>query len=190
MDVQVQAQASAGVATAAARGAPPSRETRNTELGEEVRCASCGDFWPADKEFFYFSGGKPHSWCKACYLNSPSSARKRAKYVEQQRAARAQTRAEKTEATAAPQECADVRPGVPPQRYGEPVSKTDQLRALIAQGEMTASELADQVGLADSGVVSALLQKDIRAGRVVVQRRGVYRMGPGVTSGQGGQQHG
>ncbi len=187
MDVQVQAQASAGVATAAARGAPPSRETRNTELGEEVRCASCGDFWPADKEFFYFSGGKPHSWCKACYLNSPSSARKRAKYVEQQRAARAEARAEKA---ANAQECPEARPGVAPQRYGEPVSKTDQLRALIAQREMTASELADQVGLADSGVVSALLQKDIRAGRVVVQRRGVYRMGPGVTSGQGGQQHG
>lgn len=188
MEVQVQAQAAAGVATAAARGAPPSRETRNTELGEEVRCASCGDFWPADKEFFYFSGGKPHSWCKACYLNSPSSARKRAKYVEQQRAARAE-KAEEEKAPTAAQECPEARPEVAPRRYGEPVSKTDQLRALIAQREMTASELADQVGLADSGVVSALLQKDIRAGRVVVQRRGVYRMGPGVTSGQGGGEH-
>lgn len=187
MDVQVQAQASAGVATAAARGAPPSRETRNTELGEEVRCASCGDFWPADKEFFYFSGGKPHSWCKACYLNSPSSERKRAKYVEQQRLARAQQR---EQARADAPACDVERPEVAPQRYGEPVSKTDQLRALIAQREMTASELAANVGLADSGVVSALLQKDIRAGRVVVQRRGVYRMGTGATGAQGGQQHG
>ncbi len=37
----------------------------------ERRCSKCGDWWPADREFFYSSGpaekGKLHSQCKACY---------------------------------------------------------------------------------------------------------------------------
>ncbi len=48
------------------------RNTIQTELGEEVQCTKCGDFWPADPEFFFFSNGRPHSWCKACYLNDPN----------------------------------------------------------------------------------------------------------------------
>lgn len=47
------------------------RDTIHTELGREVRCAKCGEFWPADSEFFFFGKGKPHSWCKACYLGDP-----------------------------------------------------------------------------------------------------------------------
>ena len=45
------------------------RARQQTELGEEVQCAKCRDFWPADSEFFYFSGGRPHSWCIDCYRN-------------------------------------------------------------------------------------------------------------------------
>lgn len=43
------------------------RDTQETELGEEVKCASCQEFWPKDSEFFFFTNGKPHSYCKACY---------------------------------------------------------------------------------------------------------------------------
>lgn len=74
---------------------PPFRETRQTELGEEVKCAKCGDFWPADNEFFYFTRGRPHSWCKACYHADPKviakvqrGARKAAAQRAQERAAR------------------------------------------------------------------------------------------------------
>jgi hypothetical protein len=44
------------------------REYRETELGREARCARCGEFWPADSEFFYMYKGRPHSWCNACYI--------------------------------------------------------------------------------------------------------------------------
>ncbi len=53
------------------------RATQHTELGEEVQCAKCLDFWPADPEFFYFHKGKPHSWCKACYHSDPKVIAKR-----------------------------------------------------------------------------------------------------------------
>jgi formylmethanofuran dehydrogenase subunit E len=59
-----------------------SRERRETELGEEVTCAKCGEFWPADKEFFYFSNGKPHSWCKACYVNDPKMIAKKQRWLD------------------------------------------------------------------------------------------------------------
>jgi hypothetical protein len=67
---------------------PASRSQIETELGTEIKCASCGEFWPADPEFFYFSGGRPHSWCKACYLTSPLIAAKRQREVAKKRAAR------------------------------------------------------------------------------------------------------
>jgi hypothetical protein len=41
---------------------------RQTELGLEARCSKCGEWWPADSEFFYMLHGRPHSWCKACYI--------------------------------------------------------------------------------------------------------------------------
>ncbi len=45
------------------------RDYMQTQLGTEARCAKCRDFWPADPEFYFFqSSGKPHSWCKACYI--------------------------------------------------------------------------------------------------------------------------
>lgn len=44
----------------------PGRQSIQTELGEEVLCTKCRDYWPKDPEFFFFSNGKPHSWCKDC----------------------------------------------------------------------------------------------------------------------------
>jgi hypothetical protein len=44
------------------------REVITTELGEELRCFKCRSFWPVDPEFFYFHNGRPHSYCKACYV--------------------------------------------------------------------------------------------------------------------------
>lgn len=34
--------------------------------GPERRCVRCGEYWPADTEFFYRRGDGLHSWCKAC----------------------------------------------------------------------------------------------------------------------------
>lgn len=41
---------------------------RETELGLEKRCSVCGDYWPADTEFFYAKGAGLMSCCKACYV--------------------------------------------------------------------------------------------------------------------------
>lgn len=41
---------------------------RETDLGREARCSKCGDWWPADSEFFYMQHGVPHAYCKACYI--------------------------------------------------------------------------------------------------------------------------
>jgi len=47
------------------------KNERITELGVEKRCTRCGDWWPADEEFFPKNrvrtkrGLSP--WCKACF---------------------------------------------------------------------------------------------------------------------------
>lgn len=61
------------------------REQRTTELGQEVKCAKCQEFWPADKEFFYFNGTKPHSWCKDCYINDDKTKAKVQRYIAKSR---------------------------------------------------------------------------------------------------------
>lgn len=48
-------------------GRPSSRQRRETEIGIEVQCARCKDFWPEDEEFYFLQDGRAHSWCKACY---------------------------------------------------------------------------------------------------------------------------
>jgi len=68
----------------------PKRQTRETELGPEIQCVKCQEFWPADREFFYMSKGKPHSWCRACYDASPSARGRRENWnakIKAQRAA-------------------------------------------------------------------------------------------------------
>lgn len=37
-----------------------------TEIGLEKLCTLCGDYWPADTQFFYPKAGKLSSECKAC----------------------------------------------------------------------------------------------------------------------------
>ena len=44
-------------------------QTITTELGLEKRCTKCGEYYPADTEFFYHQNRGPlylHSWCRAC----------------------------------------------------------------------------------------------------------------------------
>ena len=55
------------------------RECAVTDLGTEIRCTRCGEFWPADEEFFYRHAGGWHSYCKACYLSHPCITARRAK---------------------------------------------------------------------------------------------------------------
>ncbi len=43
------------------------RRTIITELGLELECFRCKEFWPATKEFWWYKGDKPHTYCKACY---------------------------------------------------------------------------------------------------------------------------
>lgn len=73
------------------------RASRETELGTEIQCAACCEFWPADPEFFYFAKGKPHSWCKACYAAAESTKRKRERWLEKQAARRASARTQREE---------------------------------------------------------------------------------------------
>lgn len=58
------------------------RATVITELGEEIQCVMCSEFWPRDPEFFYYSKGKPHSWCKACYVGNPKIVESRKRQRE------------------------------------------------------------------------------------------------------------
>ncbi|MFY1879920.1 hypothetical protein ACOTCJ_13750 [Achromobacter xylosoxidans] len=60
-----------------------------TELGTEIQCSRCMDFWPADREFFYTARGKLHPWCKACYLSDEKVIQKAERWKESLRAARA-----------------------------------------------------------------------------------------------------
>jgi len=45
------------------------RRTRITELGLELLCARCQEYWPADAEFFHKHRGQTlgfHSYCRVC----------------------------------------------------------------------------------------------------------------------------
>jgi hypothetical protein len=41
-----------------------------TDIGREVWCSKCREYWPADTEFFYsnkkYQIGSLHEWCKSC----------------------------------------------------------------------------------------------------------------------------
>ncbi len=56
---------------------------RLDEDGElERHCSKCGEWWPADREFFFGytdQKGKEHlhDWCKACYLERRKELRRR-----------------------------------------------------------------------------------------------------------------
>lgn len=54
------------------------RTRAETELGDELQCSHCKEFWPSDAEFFrMLTDGRPASWCRAC-----ENDHKRAKYRE------------------------------------------------------------------------------------------------------------
>lgn len=53
----------------------PARKTKFTELGLELQCTQCKEYYPAEAEFFFRT--KKNRWgltsrCKACYQNYPS----------------------------------------------------------------------------------------------------------------------
>ena len=54
-----------------------------TELGVEKRCPKCGEFWPADREFFGVRGGargnQLRPWCRACESEYKRSWKMRSK---------------------------------------------------------------------------------------------------------------
>lgn len=53
-----------------------------SELGREIQCAKCGEFWPDDPEFFYQSKGRSHSWCKACYRSDEKVIAKNQRWID------------------------------------------------------------------------------------------------------------
>jgi hypothetical protein len=64
---------------------PSTRPRIDTELGTEILCSKCLEYWPEDKEFFFFSQGKAHSWCKDCYCNDPKMVAKKERWLTKQR---------------------------------------------------------------------------------------------------------
>ena len=46
----------------------PLKYRRDPIVGREKQCSRCGEWWPADTEFFYRNGAGLHSYCKACVL--------------------------------------------------------------------------------------------------------------------------
>jgi hypothetical protein len=64
---------------------PLVRARRETELGTEVQCSRCHEFWPEDQEFYFMQDGKAHTWCKACYRSDPKVVDKVERWKEKQR---------------------------------------------------------------------------------------------------------
>jgi hypothetical protein len=52
----------------AGRKRNPSNYRVDRLLGREKRCSRCGEWWPADTEFFNRQGAGLHCWCKACVI--------------------------------------------------------------------------------------------------------------------------
>ncbi|URL05938.1 hypothetical protein L4F92_07605 [Avibacterium sp. 21-595] len=64
------------------------RQFIETELGIELKCSCCGEFYPADKEFFYRCNKSKwgfHSWCKACYESNDKQIAKRERWKNKNR---------------------------------------------------------------------------------------------------------
>lgn len=56
----------------------------DAELGLEKRCATCGDYYPADTEFFFAGsdGDGLHCSCKDCHKQSYQRARQRRRALD------------------------------------------------------------------------------------------------------------
>lgn len=59
-----------------------------------------------------------------------------------------------------------ARPVTPPPIPTDSAGRTDRLRQLLREGAKTARELADGIGVEDTGRPGALLKQDLKAGRV------------------------
>ena len=46
--------------------------------GLEKRCGACGEYWPADTEFFLLSGEDLSSYCRACNHDAAARSQLRA----------------------------------------------------------------------------------------------------------------
>lgn len=49
---------------------------RQTWYGPEQLCSKCGEYWPADPEFFYRSKTGLRGVCKACYAEQEALRRR------------------------------------------------------------------------------------------------------------------
>lgn len=59
--------------------ASPAKRYIVTELGTEKLCPRCGEYWPADREFFW-PRGHGHGlqgWCRACTANCERGRKRR-----------------------------------------------------------------------------------------------------------------
>jgi hypothetical protein len=64
-----------------------------TDAGSEIQCAKCGEFWPEEPEFYFFSkAAGAHSWCKACYKENPKIVAKTQRAIDKIGARRAAAR--------------------------------------------------------------------------------------------------
>lgn len=54
-----------------------------TELGIEVLCIRCEDYYPNDKEFFSGAPLKPFPYCKACETETQAERRARERRLKQ-----------------------------------------------------------------------------------------------------------
>lgn len=60
------------------------RRLVETELGEEQVCASCGESWPTDKEFYVVTATSMAYECKACALERKGPRRRSSKEIARQ----------------------------------------------------------------------------------------------------------
>lgn len=50
---------------------------RQADYGTEKQCSVCGEWWPADAEFFGMTGGYLRGFCKACRYEQEARLRER-----------------------------------------------------------------------------------------------------------------
>lgn len=62
-----------------AQPAKPQPRLRQADYGTEKQCSVCGEWWPADPEFFGLSGGYLRGFCKACRYEQEARLRERNK---------------------------------------------------------------------------------------------------------------
>lgn len=62
-----------------------SGKARFSEVGREILCSPCKEYWPADTEFFHSVPSQKdglNGWCKACYAEWQNSKKAKLKELE------------------------------------------------------------------------------------------------------------